>query len=116
MNENAKKWVAALRSGKYNQGCDYLNNNGEFCCLGVACDLYSKEHDIDIEVRGDVTYYDGENEFLPRIVQDWLGMHSCDGSYGLPHTRTLAIDNDNGKTFDDIASIIEERASELFRE
>ena len=51
-----------------------------------------------------------------RIVQDWLGMHSCDGSYGLPHTRTLAIDNDNGKTFDDIASIIEERASELFRE
>ncbi len=34
------KWVAALRSGKYQQGCGRLRNElNEFCCLGVALDL-----------------------------------------------------------------------------
>lgn len=38
-----KKWVAALRSGKYAQGqkalCTPGKNFDRFCCLGVACDL-----------------------------------------------------------------------------
>lgn len=34
--ENAKKWVAALRSGKYQQGKNALCIEGKFCCLGVA--------------------------------------------------------------------------------
>jgi hypothetical protein len=32
------KWVAALRSGKYEQGRGALNHNG-FCCLGVLCEV-----------------------------------------------------------------------------
>lgn len=34
-----EKWVAALRSGKYKQGKDFLYNKDEdtYCCLGVAC-------------------------------------------------------------------------------
>lgn len=33
-----KKWVAALRSGKYKQGQHSLHNSGAntYCCLGVA--------------------------------------------------------------------------------
>ena len=41
MNENAKKWVAALRSGEYKQGQYNLRSDQDhFYCLGVACDLY----------------------------------------------------------------------------
>lgn len=29
------KWIKALRSGKYEQGKDYLYKNGKYCCLGV---------------------------------------------------------------------------------
>lgn len=38
MNPELKaKWVAALRSGKYNQGtgCLYSNFKNVYCCLGV---------------------------------------------------------------------------------
>lgn len=42
--EFKKKWVSALKSGKYKQGSGYLRNvNDEFCCLGVACDLVGVE-------------------------------------------------------------------------
>jgi hypothetical protein len=34
------KWVAALRSDKYKQGRRSLHNtSGEFCCLGVLCEV-----------------------------------------------------------------------------
>lgn len=33
-----KKWLNALRSGKFKQGRAILRNkNGEYCCLGVLC-------------------------------------------------------------------------------
>lgn len=39
-----KKWLEALRSGKYKQGKGVLQNDkGEFCCLGVLCDLMPEE-------------------------------------------------------------------------
>lgn len=36
-----KKWIKALRSGKYNQGTGCLKDfeNKTFCCLGVLCDI-----------------------------------------------------------------------------
>lgn len=32
-----KKWIAALRSGKYKQGKEKLYVKGSYCCLGVLC-------------------------------------------------------------------------------
>ena len=34
-----KKWVAALRSGKYEQGKEALRNGDKYCCLGVLCEI-----------------------------------------------------------------------------
>lgn len=35
-----QEWIAALRSGKYKQGRMLLQSReGEFCCLGVACEV-----------------------------------------------------------------------------
>lgn len=35
----AKQWIAALRSGNYQQGFGQLHKNGAFCALGVLCDI-----------------------------------------------------------------------------
>lgn len=37
------KWIEALRSGKYNQSCGLLHNNGALCCLGVAGRVFGFE-------------------------------------------------------------------------
>ena len=34
-----RRWVAALRSGKYKQTISHLYDGGGFCCLGVMCAL-----------------------------------------------------------------------------
>jgi hypothetical protein len=48
LNENAKKWVRALRSGLFQQGTQISSQRKRFsedvkllifCCLGVACEL-----------------------------------------------------------------------------
>ncbi len=40
---NLKELIAALRSGKYKQGRAALHEGDEFCCLGVACDLFKEK-------------------------------------------------------------------------
>lgn len=37
---DVRKWVSALRSGKYQQGIGQLQSDSGFCCLGVACDVF----------------------------------------------------------------------------
>ena len=38
------KWIAALRSGEFEQGTKYLRTNGDrFCCLGVAAHLLAPD-------------------------------------------------------------------------
>jgi len=37
-----RKWVDALRSGKYAQTTGTLRDQHGFCCLGVACDVSGK--------------------------------------------------------------------------
>lgn len=36
------EWLAALRSGDYKQGQNYLKTRDGMCCLGVACDIRHK--------------------------------------------------------------------------
>jgi hypothetical protein len=48
-----KKWIAALRSGKYKQGIGWLERNNHYCCLGVACDVLipqelKKTYDLEL--------------------------------------------------------------------
>lgn len=42
--ELKSRWVEALESGKYKQGKGFLRDiNDNHCCLGVLCDIISKE-------------------------------------------------------------------------
>lgn len=105
-------WTDALRSGKYKQGTKQLRSaDNEFCCLGVLCDLH-RQHTGGPEWMFDVavgrTCYLRNSMFLPKEVMDWSGLKSVSGLYMLNDVSyELTHDNDNGKTFEEIADIIE---------
>ncbi len=114
-----KKWVKALRSGKYRKTTGNLckvaeNGNKSWCCLGVLTDLYNKEHKQDpIEIEA-------EDEDLPYSVEEWSGMKSSCGAlpygYGNRPVTSLAELNDcanSKRSFKRIADIIEKNWEQL---
>lgn len=104
--EHRRLWIEALRSGRYEQGVSALRDDDCFCCLGVACDLYrTAENGPDWEGYS----YLGRDDVLPQTVQDWLGLRQDDGQYGRRKgsSSTLAVQNDDGMTFSEIAALIE---------
>ena len=117
LNDNAKKWVASLRSGEYEQGKDFLCCDGKFCCLGVGSDLYAKEHpDFEVKQRQDsdnrtVTKYGDCFSTCPFPVQEWLGLSSSLGAW---MQGSLVSKNDTGMPFSEIADIIESEPEGLF--
>lgn len=129
MNPEVKqKWIDALRSGKYEQGSEKLRSVSGYCCLGVLCDLYAQEHNVEWDFRGneetnlqpmDYWYYEGESEFLPESVMNWAGLElNCplieidvaeDDEDPWVYREGLADLNDSGYTFNDLSKLIEEQ-------
>ena len=115
LNAVAKQWVEALRSGKIKQSQGHLAEGDGRCCLGVLCDLAIK--------AGVIPRYSPSSCFLPQEVTDWAGLNGRDGSYERNGAQfTLAEDNDGnkhagiaGKTFAEIADIIESEPKGLFK-
>lgn len=116
-NEEEKKLVDALRSGKYVQAQNRLKEVGidynKYCCLGVACDISGIGHwdTLDYYVVG----YESNEFYLPDDVQVNLGWSTNRGQlsfYCKPNDRgkilfNIADLNDSGFTFDQIADVIE---------
>jgi hypothetical protein len=102
-------WIEALRSGKYQQGEGLLKTqDGKYCCLGVLCDIYAKTQKKKGFQKGKFQYYfqdKGNAALLPENVMKWSGIDSKFGNY---KNNNLTTDNDNGKSFVQIAKIIEE--------
>lgn len=106
MNPEIKaQWIAALRSGTYLQGVGALHVNGDYCCLGVLCDLHAK--------AGLGTwnghYYGNRVDLLPEFVAEW-----ADLSISPEINDVQLVDLNDGvggyeqRTFDEIADLIEE--------
>lgn len=101
--------IDALTSGEYKQGTGRLKMNDKYCCLGVITDLYNK-----MTQKGQWTK---EDQFetptrqyigvLGYEIREWSGIPTEDGNYG-DGCRSLINDNDHGKSFLEIAEIIEE--------
>lgn len=126
MNSQVKeKWVAALRSGEYQQGNNSLRSNQGFCCLGVLCDLYAKEHSQDWEYVNayseqntkakDSWSFQEETQFLPEKVMNWAQLEDnnpeveiLDKDGNLIQHEILSMMNDDGVSFSIIADVIEE--------
>jgi hypothetical protein len=77
-----RKWVAALRSGKYKQGTFTFQCGDTFCCLGVLC-------------------------AIARRPSGWGFVSSCFKDGGDAVCDKLALMNDTGTSFKKIASYIE---------
>jgi len=116
MNAEPKRlWLEALRSGKYEQGTDALalvaasEDDEQFCCLGVACEVAIKAGLPVTKVASTGSYfYDGEPLVLPKLVRSWLGV-----KLGTPlvtgggRRNALSVFNDEGMSFGGIADLIE---------
>lgn len=137
--EVAKKWVSALRSGKYKQGkaaLKYTTKNGvtRHCCLGVLCELYNqdkkKKEQQPLSVKpakefteletptGSKAYsFAGEATMLPTSVRKWAGMMDRVGEIHNEGDEndgsSLAELNDAGASFKKIAQIIEDSVDVL---
>jgi hypothetical protein len=70
--ENVKKWVKALRSGKYKQGRGALlikeGNSEKYCCLGVVCKLAGMKP----KEKNGRFYFGNTVSYLPKKAQKWL--------------------------------------------
>ena len=127
LNANAQKWLDALRSGKYKQGREALHEDNEFCCLGVACDLYAKEVGgtwVKEPFDGSTGFYFMVNGYssqdnLPMPVVEWLGLNTNDGFLSPDSSPGVAQSlielNDNFRfDFKKIADVIESQPKGLF--
>jgi hypothetical protein len=117
--------LKSLESGEYAQTKGQLwrhteNGKDSYCCLGLAC-VVAKNHGVDISFNADSfrsigPYIQGETALLPKKVQLWMGMKSNNGCYlyrGLQGS-SLALRNDNGLSFKEIAKLIRKHADQLF--
>jgi len=108
MNELQKKWLVALRSGVYKQTRGQMRGASGYCCLGVANEC------LDL----------GEpwSEKYLRINYRKLGLRSFDGElvkevyYKGEICRSLAVLNDRGMSFFEIADLIESDPTNVFVE
>ncbi|HET8686480.1 MAG TPA: hypothetical protein VFM18_07425, partial [Methanosarcina sp.] len=101
-----EKWVAALRSGEYEQTTDYLNAGSGFCCLGV-------EQNVN---TGDVERFEnGASRALPSdkylidnsIIYIHTGNSDKDPQLHLKIGASSASKmNDQGRSFSEIADAL----------
>jgi hypothetical protein len=111
MNPQIKqKWVSALRSGDYKQGQNFLRTDNGFCCLGVLCDLYIKENNVEWELVNNGNYYEFQYKVaaLPLSVIEWSGVEGYNPLVN-DEIGTLSELNDSGSTFEQIADVIEDQ-------
>ena len=116
-----KAWVAALRSGDYKQGRYVLHNvkEGTRCCLGVAFDVCKK---LGLELESvfrdrqglKVEQWGTSYAILNKEVMDYLKIRNVFGAFG--GTTLTSLNDNEHKTFAEIADLIEQHASEIFTE
>jgi len=122
-----KMWIDALRSGEYKQITGKLKSKEGFCCLGVLTDLYVKEGYGEwtehLSVISGASHYQ-MSEFSGMLcseVQNWVGLRHFGG--GMHEIRpdnpsepnNLYMMNDiDGKSFEEIADVIESEPPGLF--
>jgi hypothetical protein len=124
--EIAEKWVAALRSGEYEQTVGYLQTEHGHCCLGVLCDLHMREtgrgewrppgsgDSPHTRCYRDDLGLDGEYT-PPPGVREWADMEDdpCVLAGRKRAPEELVNLNDSGFSFAELADLIEEQWESL---
>lgn len=116
------KWLAALRSGKYEQTIEFLciiyndNNNDNdnskgdnsdsctnekrlYCCLGVLTELYLKEHNnLERKIAQKTSFLSDISELLVKVVTYYSSRYKSFDFEGLPEEvmEEVGIDEQYG--------------------
>ena len=107
-----RRWVAALRSGKYKQAVSHLYDGGGFCCLGVMCALRgAKLNEMDqVAMPGELPNF---NELF-NIDSEHASFFSETGggqAWQVPYCGEMVylseLNDDHRLSFKQIANIIE---------
>ena len=96
-------WIAALKSGQYEQGENFLCKNNKYCCLGVATKL------VDYPIN----WYDK----IPNpVVRDKYGLTGLCGGFNKTKNTRMYLDalNDDGTSFNELADLISSCPNGLF--
>jgi hypothetical protein len=135
LGPNQKKYIAALRSGKYIQGRGKLanvlsDNQVSYCCLGVACEV-AQIISENRGVTGDIYRVYGklrDGGTLPIEAVEKYRFHDSAGTFLEEEFKKMARDglfvydnlvaaNDSGKvTFNQIADAMEQYPQVFFKE
>lgn len=122
MNARAKQlWIEALRSGEYPQDSGALRTQDGYCCLGVLCEVALKEgvikpEDVKPNKADDDELWSygpgiADDITLPEAVQNWAEIDEAGTRSDCVVTdvegSNLALLNDRGESFEDIAKVIE---------
>ena len=105
-------WVAALRSGEFEQGAKALHPDDAYCCLGVMCEIapdvaWTSDYHPD-RVAANFVVMDSNGK-PPEAVMREFGLDSYAGEPDL-----LVEFNDGGDyDFEDIANWIEAHTVEI---
>lgn len=117
---NQEKWLAALESGKHEQGTGGLcTSAGRMCCLGVGC------HVFDLPTTGTKCGFKmfgehSEEAVAPSELVDLLALRDCFGRFEkgiyLLGNEALTDSNDKGATFQQIAAFCRGNPEAVFTE
>lgn len=109
-----RKWLRALKSGKYKQTtgrlCRKVRGEYRYCCLGVACEVLRIKH----ETNGDDVLFDGCSGFLPEDASQELKLRDVGGEFGQGAKNSLSWINDQSRNFNRVIKIIETRPQDVF--
>lgn len=96
-------WIAALRSGEYQQAICYLQNSDGYCCLGVACRVLIPEDKLKVNEKG---FLVGGHPWDQPHAPQWL--MDINDHFSKHHGGSLTVMNDSGKiSFIEIADKLE---------
>lgn len=107
------KWIEALRSGKYSQTTDTLQDGDGFCCLGVACKVLIPKKKQFTDSHGELQGIYPKKQFhspnwLKNINDDLYNLQSEINNNNNNRRLSLVNLNDDKRfTFDEIADILE---------
>lgn len=83
-----RRWLEALRSGRYEQANGYLSINGGYCCLGVLCEvavedgvIYRYDDDDSVVYASTAHEADSSRKVLPERAVIWADIRSENPSF-----------------------------------
>ena len=101
--KDIRKWVRALRSGKYRQGQGQLQDCIGHCCLGVACDVFvpkiKQRRGFDGYLKGNLP---DEQKYAPAWLKKIDSHFFKKTNIGLPD-----LNDEDNFTFNEIADLLE---------